>query len=209
MCISRASAHAPGLEEALSGPDSHATVQGPHGHLFGNWGGVRSHLSRRGVRLEFQYISDSRSNPKSEQPEHFASWNRLRWTVDVDFGALRGQHGLYFHATALSQGGGNLGTYLGLLTSPRSMSSAPTCHLDSCWIEKRWFGEPVAAHIGQFAGQDFCGAQRYAASFIPSQWVTRWATCLLTSSRLILRPHQRWELASLHAQPIREVDGRS
>ena len=72
LCISRASAHAPGLEEALSGPDSHATGQGPHGHLFGNCGGVRSHLSRRGVRLEFQYISDSRSNPKSEQPERFA-----------------------------------------------------------------------------------------------------------------------------------------
>jgi porin len=167
LCISRASAHAPGgLEEALSGPDRHGTGQGPRGHLFGNSGGVRSHLSRRGVRLELQYISDSRSKLKSEQAERFASWNRLRWTVDVDFGALRGQHGLYFHAIASWQGGGNLGTYLGLLTSPCSMSSATTCHLDSCWIEKRWFAEPVAAHIGQFAAQDFCGAQRYAAFFI-------------------------------------------
>ena len=209
LCISRASAHAPGLEEALSGPDSHATVQGPHGHLFGNWGGVRSHLSRRGVRLEFQYISDSRSNPKSEQPEHFASWNRLRWTVDVDFGALRGQHGLYFHATALWQGGGNLGTYLGLLTSPRSMSSATTCHLDSCWIEKRWFGEPVAAHIGQFAGQDFCGAQRYAASFI-SEAMGYALGHLFTYFESFDPPSTpAMGVGVTHAQPIREVDGRS
>lgn len=85
-----------------------------------------------------------------------------------------------FHATALWQGGGNLWTYLGLLTSPSGMSSANTCHLDSWWIEKRRLSERVTAHLGQFAGQDFRGAQHYSASFIPSQWVTRWATCLLT-----------------------------
>jgi carbohydrate-selective porin OprB len=120
----------------------------------------------RGVRFDFQYISDSLWNLKSEQPERFASWNRFRWTVDIDFGALTGQHGLYFHATALWQGGGNLGTYLGLLTSPSGMSSANTCRLDSWWIEKRWLNERVTARIGQFAGQDFYGSQHYASSFI-------------------------------------------
>jgi carbohydrate-selective porin OprB len=86
--------------------------------------------------------------------------------VDIDLGTLVGQHGLYFHATALWQGGGNLGTYLGLLTSPSGMSSANTCRLDSWWIEKRWLDERITARVGQFAGQDFYGAQHYAASFI-------------------------------------------
>src|SRR6266403_972966 len=153
-------------EETLSGPDSHETGQGPHGHLFGNWGGERTRLLERGVRFDFQYISDSLWNIKSEQNERFASWNRFRGTVDIDLGALVGQHGLYFHATALWQGGGNLGTYLGLLTSPSGMSSANTCRLDSWWIEKRWLGERITARLGQFAGQDFYGAQHYAASFI-------------------------------------------
>ena len=32
-------------EETLSGPDSHETGQGPHGHLFGNWGEIgRAHV---------------------------------------------------------------------------------------------------------------------------------------------------------------------
>ena len=105
-------------------------------------------------------------NLKSEQPERFASWNRFRWTVDIDFGALTGQRGLYFHATALWQAGGNLGSYLGTLTSPSGMSSANTCRLDSWWIEKRWLNERVTARIGQFAGQDFYGAQHYATSFV-------------------------------------------
>src|SRR5208283_3111821 len=60
----------------------------------------------------------------------------------------------------------NLGAYLGLLTSPSGLSSANTCRLDSWWIEKRWLDERITARIGQFAGQDFYGAQHDAASFI-------------------------------------------
>src|SRR6202166_578478 len=153
-------------QEPLPGPDSHETGQGPHGHLFGNWGGERTRLEERGVSFDFQYVSDSLWNLKSVQPERFASWNRFRGTVDIDLGKLTGWHDLYFHATGLWQGGGNLGTYLGLLTSPSGMSSERTARLDSWWIEKRWLDERITVRIGQFAGQDFYGAQHYAASFI-------------------------------------------
>jgi porin len=153
-------------QEPLPGPDSHETGQGPHGHLFGNWGGERTRLEERGVSFDFQYVSDSLWNLKSVQPERYASWNRFRGTVDIDFGKLTGWHDLYFHATALWQGGGNLGTYLGLLTSPSGLSSMNTCRLDSWWIEKRWLSERLTVRVGQFAGQDFYGAQHYAASFI-------------------------------------------
>jgi carbohydrate-selective porin OprB len=153
-------------EETLSGPDSREIGQGPYGHLLGDWGGVRSRLQERGVRFDFQYVSDSLWNIKSEQKERFTSWNRFRGTVDIDFGALADYSGLYFHATALWQAGGNLGRYLGVLTSPSGMSSANTFRLDSWWVEKRWLNERLTARVGQFAGQDFYGAQHYAASFI-------------------------------------------
>jgi len=153
-------------EETLGGPDSHETGQGPHGHLFGEWGGERTRLEGRGVRFDFQYVSDSLANVESEKADRFASWNRFRWTVDIDFGALVEQPRLYFHATALWQGGGNLGAYLGTLTSPSGMSSMNTCRLDSWWFEKRWLDERLTARVGQFAGQDFYGAQHFAASFI-------------------------------------------
>jgi porin len=153
-------------QEPLPGPDSHETGQGPHGHLFGDWGGERTRLEEHGVTFDLQYVSDSLWNIESEQKKRFASWNRFRWTVDIDFGELTGWHDLYFHATALWQGGGNLGAYLGLLTSPSGMSSMNTCRLDSWWIEKRWMHERITARVGQFAGQDFYGAQHYAPSFI-------------------------------------------
>jgi porin len=154
------------IPETLSGPDSHETGQGAHGHFLGDWGGERSRLSERGVVFDFQYISDSLSNIKSQQPERFASWNRFRGTVDINLGTLIHQPGMYFHATALWQAGGNLGTYLGLLASPSGLSSANTFRLDSWWLEKRWLNERVTARLGQFAGQDFYGAQHDATSFI-------------------------------------------
>jgi porin len=167
LCLFAFPAHSQTEQQyQIPGPDSHETGQGPHGHLFGDWGGERTRLEERGVSFDFQYVSDSLWNLKSVQKERFASWNRFRWTVDIDFGKLTGQHDLYFHATALWQGGGNMGTYLGLLTGPSGMASMNTCRLDSWWIEKRWRNERITARVGQFAGQDFYGAQHYAASFI-------------------------------------------
>ena len=158
--------HAQLPEETLSGPDSHETGQGPHGHLFGDWVGERSSLLERGVRFDFQYLSDTLWNAAGEKKERAAVWNRVRGTVDIDLGQLIEQPGLYFHATALWQGGGNLGTYLGLLSSPSGMSSENTFRLDSWWLEKRWYNERLTVRAGQFAGQDFYGAQHDAVSFI-------------------------------------------
>jgi carbohydrate-selective porin OprB len=133
---------------------------------LGNWGGERTRLEERGIRFDFQYIADTLWNLKSEQPERVTSWNRVRGTVDIDFGALIALNGLYFHATALWQAGGKMDAYLGLLTSPSGLSSMDTFRLDSWWVEKRWLNERLTARIGQFAGQDFYGAQHDATSFI-------------------------------------------
>jgi porin len=153
-------------EETLSGPDSHEKPLADRGYLFGNWGGLRSDLLERGVSFDLQYISDNLANVAGDRDARFVAWNRVRGTVDIDFGALINAPGWYFHATALWQNGGSLGTYLGLLTSPSGMSSEHTFRLDSWWIEKRSFDERLTIRIGQFAGQDFYGAQHYAASFI-------------------------------------------
>jgi porin len=154
------------IGETLSGPDSHETGQGPYGHLLGEWGGVRPYLLDRGVRFDLQYVSDNLANVISDRDDRFVAWNRVRGTVDIDFGPLINAPGWYFHATAVWQNGANIGTYLGLLTSPSGMASAHTFRLDSWWIEKRSFDERLIVRIGQFAGQDFYGAQHYAASFI-------------------------------------------
>jgi hypothetical protein len=42
LCVFAFPAHSQtAQEEPLPGPDSHETGQGPHAHLFGDWGGER------------------------------------------------------------------------------------------------------------------------------------------------------------------------
>jgi porin len=147
-------------------PDNHQLPLGSRDRLLGDWCGARTRLLEHGVKFDFQYVSDSLWGFKSQQNTQFESWNRFRATIDIDFGKLAGQDGLYFHATALTQGGGNLGQDLGLLTGPSSLVSANTTRLDSWWIEKRWLDDRIAVRVGQFAGQDFYGNAQYGESFI-------------------------------------------
>ena len=152
--------------EAPAGPDRHETGDLGRDYLLGDWGGLRSRLSESGVNFAVQYVSDSLWGSRSGPPSQFEIWNRVRATVDVDLGALLKWDGMYFHATGLWQGGGNLGQRLSLIASPSGMSSEKTFRLDSWWLEKRWSQDRVVVRAGQFAGQDFYGAQHYAASFI-------------------------------------------
>ena len=149
----------------LAGPAQAQTGLAAEPYLLGDWGGLRTRLVEQGVRFDFQYVSDTLWGFKSEQ-KSFAMWNRFRATVDIDFGALAGFEGWYFHATGLTQGGGNLGLDLGLVTGPSGLVSANTTRLDSWWVEKRWLDDRVAVRVGQFAGQDFYGNAQYGSSFV-------------------------------------------
>ena len=153
-------------DQTLGGPDSREVGQGPHGHMLGDWGGERTRLAEDGVEFDLQYISDFLWNIKSQQQERLAGFDRVRGTVDINFGPRWHREELYFHATALWQGGGELGNYLGLLSSPSSLSSATTFRLDSWWLEKRMRNERIVVRAGQFAGQDFYGSSYYGSSFI-------------------------------------------
>jgi porin len=151
----------------FAGPAYAQTGLAAETYLLGDWGGLRTRLLEQGVRFDFQYVSDTLWGFKSQQTP-FAMWNRFRATVDIDFGALAGLDGWYFHATGLAQGGGNLGLDLGLVTGPSGLVSANTTRLDSWWIEKRWLDDRVAVRVGQFAGQDFYGNAQFGESFIMS-----------------------------------------
>jgi hypothetical protein len=65
LCVCFSGSFAAAQQEPLPRPDSHETGQGPHGLLFGNWGGERSRLEEREVNFDFQHVSDSLWNLKS------------------------------------------------------------------------------------------------------------------------------------------------
>ncbi len=74
-------------QEPLPGPDTHEPGQGPHGHRFGDWGGDRARLLKRGVSFDFQRF------PPESQERAERRGLQLRGTLDIDFGALPGEQG--------------------------------------------------------------------------------------------------------------------
>ena len=74
--------------EALSGADRHELSPDRRGHLLGDWDEARGRLEEMGVQFDVQYFSDTLWNIKSKQPSRAAIWNRIRATVDIDFGTL-------------------------------------------------------------------------------------------------------------------------
>jgi porin len=166
LCPGLATAQSHVTDDTLAGADKgeHAPEHQPH--FFGDWNGEREKLLERGFNLNLEYVSDALWNVQSVQKERLAYFERVRGTVDFDFGRLTGIHGLYLHITAVYQGGGNLGQYLGTITGPSGLASANTLRLDSWWLEKRWFEDRLVARFGQFAAQDFYGTQLFGPSFV-------------------------------------------
>lgn len=135
-------------------------LAGPY--MFGDWGGTRTSLEKMGITFSFISVNDFLADTKSD----VANWSRVRATMDIDFGKLELLPGLKFHITALWQGGGNMGTYIGSIANPSSLVSADTTRLDSWWFEQALLNQKLYIRLGQFAGLDFYGVQADGGSYV-------------------------------------------
>lgn len=156
------------LPAAAQSNDSSTTDTGfmHRKYLLGDWGGERTKLANEGVTFDFHYIADFLANPTGGNSSAGA-WNRVRGTMDIDFGKLAGAKGLTMHVTGLWQGGVNLGgQYLGSVANPSGLVSAHTTRLDSYWLQQELFNGKLTVRGGQFAGQDFYGVQYYGREYL-------------------------------------------
>ena len=154
------------LEERLAGSDRNEHEPAKQEHFFGDWGGARSRLLERGVKVNLLYAGDQLWNLRSPQKERLAVWTRVRGTVDWDLSRAVNVSDLSLHVTAVWQAGGNLGKYLGTISGPSGIASENSFRLDSWWFEKRLFQRHVALRAGQFAAQDSYGEQLFGSSYV-------------------------------------------
>jgi len=143
-------------------------------YLLGDWGGDRTRLANKGVTFDFFFVSDLFTDPtgglpsaaNGEKGQAASGWNRIRGTMDIDFGKLADIKGLTLHVTGLWQCGTNMGGILGVLANPSGLVSAHTTRLDSFWVQYSMFGDKFSVKAGQFAGMDFYGIQHYGGNYL-------------------------------------------
>ncbi len=105
-------------------------------------------------------------NVRSPRATRSAAFTRGRGSVDINFATLTRTPGLRLHITAVWQGGGNLGNYLGQFAGPSGLASQNSFRLDSWWVDKALRPNRVYVRFGQFAAADFYGNQLFGPSFI-------------------------------------------
>jgi len=127
--------------------------------LLGDWGGERTKLEeQKGVAFDFHYIADFQCAENARINNGCGAWNRVRGTMDIDFGKLAGWKGLTMHVTGLWQGGPNIGgNYLGSISNPSTLVSVRATMLDSWWFAYAMLDGKVTVRGGQFASMDYYG----------------------------------------------------
>jgi porin len=139
-------------------------------YLLGDWGGARTRLEEeKGVTFDFFYMGDFQYAANARIKDGGAGWNRVRGTMDIDFGKLVGpsMKNWGFRVTGLWQGGPNLGAnYLGSISNPSTLVSARTEMLDSYWLQYAMLDGKVTLKAGQLASMDFYGLDPWIWHFM-------------------------------------------
>lgn len=153
---------------AVSPAPKHVAPDFVHQDYMLNWGDARQHWAEQGFTFNAFYITDALGDydaPKGDI-EAFSNWQRIRATVDYDFGKVTRAKGLNFHATGVWQNGVNIGSYIGSLANPSGIVSYHQFRLDSMWLQQKLLHDKVTITAGLMASQDFYGIQEYGGSFL-------------------------------------------
>ena len=160
----------PGNDQAAPGPAPTPAAEQTlwtRQYLLGDWGGARTRLEEeKGVKFDFFYVSDMLYATSASIKTGGAAWNRVRGTMDIDFGKLAGWKGLTFHVT----GSGRAAPILAPTTSEyfQSFWSGQSANRNArlYWLAYAMLDGKVTLRAGQFASMDYYGLQPYGGSFL-------------------------------------------
>lgn len=158
--------------EAPPGPDEAAnTHQGglwQREVLTGDWGGLRTSLEDKGLRLGLNSIDEVFGNPVGGVRHGVIYDGRLDMVIDLDLEKAVGWTGGTFHVNAYQiHGRGLSANYLGnnLLTAS-NIEASRASRLYHLWLQQTLFDDLLSVRIGQIAADDEFIISQYAANFI-------------------------------------------
>ncbi len=134
-------------------------------YLFGDWGGLRTKLSKEhGVDFEFFYIASNPYNLHGGKETGSTYEGALLLLLDLDSEKLAGYHGGHLHVggTWLHGNYPFSDKYVGDLNKVNLIDFPSAWRLWQCWYEQKFLDEKVSLKFGQMAvDQDFIMAEYY------------------------------------------------
>jgi porin len=133
-------------------------------YLLGDWGGVRSALSRHGVDFEFFYVASNPHNISGGIHTGAAYEGAFMMLLDLDSEKLAGYDGGHLHVGGLSlHGDDNFSAeHIGDLNKVNLVDFPNGWRLWELWYQQKFWGDTLSFKFGQMAvDQDFLVAQYY------------------------------------------------
>ncbi|WP_085375405.1 carbohydrate porin [Magnetospirillum sp. ME-1] len=123
--------------------------------LTGDWGGLRTHLAEKGIKVTATYTAEMLGNPSGGIKRRMVG-NGLLWAdVDADLEQAMGWKGGAFHVTGLHVQGRQLSAnFIGNLIPVRDIEAAPSTRLFSLWLQQSVLDDKVSLRFGQVPMQE-------------------------------------------------------
>ena len=164
-------------------------------HLFGDWGGLRTSLSERGIDLNLGYTGEAAHNFSGGKDKLTRYTDQWVFGATLNLDKLWGWRGGTFQMTITDRNGRNLGADAGIgnnMLIQEVYGRGQTWHMTQFWLNQSFLdnrvqwkfgrmtvGEDFASFSCDFQNLTFCGSQpgnlvgSYWVNWPTSQWATR------------------------------------
>jgi porin len=125
--------------------------------LTGDWGGVRTALSKRGFDITINYLGETLGMLSGGFRQGVSYEHRIELSIDTDLDKLLGWNGASLHATFYQIGHANrlpAAEYVGSIADPSNIEAVPATRLFTAWYQKNFFNDKVSLRVGQIAADD-------------------------------------------------------
>src|SRR5437867_2951221 len=122
-------------------------------YLFGNWGGLRTDLSKRGLDFEFFYIASNPHNLSGGIKTGSAYEGALLMLLDLDSKKLVGYDGGHFHVGGVWLHGDDhfSDEHIGDLNKVNLIDFPNAWRLWELWYEQKFWHDKLSLKVGQIA----------------------------------------------------------
>ena len=187
-----------GLLTATGAAQAYDITTSPH--LFGDWGGLRTSLSERGIDLNLGYTGEAAHNFSGGKDKLTRYTDQWVFGATLNLDKLWGWRGGTFQMTITDRNGRNLGADAGIgnnMLIQEVYGRGQTWHMTQFWLNQSFLdnrvqwkfgrmtvGEDFASFSCDFQNLTFCGSQ--PGNLVGSYWVnwptSQWATRLKVST---------------------------
>jgi porin len=156
------------VQEA-SAEDAEST-DGPAFGLTGDWFGLRTDLSARGIDIQLTQISEVMGVASGGIRRHAIADGRLQGDLNIDGNALLGLPGLTAHAqTWILQGGQGISRCcVGNIATISNIEARPSARLFTLWVQQSFLDDKASLRVGKLAADDEFAASSNSALFMNS-----------------------------------------